>query len=866
MHGTASPPAPRIPSPAPRRSPPLSLALRFALREMRGGLKGFYVFIACIALGVAAISGVTSVSRALVEGIAAEGTSILGGDISFRLTHRQADEAEAAYLQGLGQVSRIATLRAMARVPASGDQTLVELKAVDDAYPLYGAMRLSDGGDFRAGLARRDGGFGVLVEPELLVRLGLAEGDTLRLGRADLKISGTIAAEPDRLSDGINFGPRVIVSQQALAETGLVQPGSLVRWTYRVRLPEGTGLDDIRTLSEEANQRFPLAGWRIQSRAEAAPGLQRNIGRLAQFLTLVGLTALVVGGVGVANAVRSYLDAKRPVVATLRCVGADGAFVFRVYLIQILLLALAGIVIGLAIGALIPFAAAGALATILPIHAVASIYPLELGLGALYGGLTAVTFALWPLGRAHDVPPRLLFHDDVSGESRWPRARYVVATGVAVLLLASLAVALSGDLRVSLTYVGATLAVFALLALIARLIMALARRAPRARSTGLRLAVGNIHRPGALTPSVVLSLGLGLSLLVTLALIDGNLRRELGETIAAQAPSFFFLDVQQNEREAFDALLAREAPGAKIDGAPMLRGRITAVNDVPADELTPAEGGAWVLRGDRGITYSTDIPANSKLTEGDWWPAGYGGEPLVSFEADAGRALGLKLGDTLTVNVLGRAVTARIANFRQVDWESLSINFVMVFSPNTFAGAPHTHLRTLTYADGGGETRELALLKTLSDTFPTVTAVRVKDAIDQINGLVAQLAWAIRAAASVTLVASVLVLAGALAAGHRHRVHDAVILKTLGATRARLIGAFALEYALLGLVTAAFAVLAGTLAASFVLTRVMNTGFTFLPATAVGAALAALVLTVGLGLVGTWRVLGRRPAPVLRNL
>lgn len=860
MHGVHPVPAARSPR------PPLALALRFALREMRGGLRGFYIFIACIALGVAAISGVASVSRALVEGISAEGTTILGGDMSFRLIHRTADEAELAWLRETGEVSRIATLRAMARVEESGEQTLVELKAVDDAFPLYGEMRLAGDEALETALAPRGGIHGAVAEPELLVRLGLETGDTISLGRATIRIAGTIAAEPDRLSDGINFGPRMIVSDAGLAASELVQPGSLVRWIYRLRLPAGTTAADIEQIEAEAGERFPLAGWRIQSRANAAPGLQRNIGRLAQFLTLVGLTALVVGGVGVANAVRAYLDAKRPVIATFRCLGADGDFVFRVYLFQILCLAGLGIAAGIVLGMAIPFAAASFLAAVIPVNAVAAIYPAELGLGVVYGGLTALAFALWPLGRAHDVAPSMLFRDDVSAARRIPRLRYVLATLAAVAALAGLAVVLSGDLRISLTYVGATILVFLLLMLIARAIMFLARRLPAARGAELRLAVANIHRPGALTPSVVLSLGLGLSLLVALALIDGNLRRELATTITAQAPSFFFLDVQQGEREAFDALLAREAPGAKIDGAPMLRGRISAVNDVPSDQIVAPEGGAWVLRGDRGITYAATKPDNAVLTEGTWWDEDHSGTPLVSFEADAAGDLDLKLGDTITVNVLGRELTATIANFRRVEWESLAINFVMVFSPNTFASAPHTHLRTLTYAGGDDDAREFALLKTLSAEFPTVTAVRVKDAIEQVNSLVEQLAWAIRAAASVTLVASVLVLGGALAAGHRHRVYDAVILKTLGATRARLIKSFALEYAMLGLVTAAFAVIAGTLAASFVLVEIMDAGFTFLPATAIGAAVAALVLTVGFGLIGTWRVLGRKPAPVLRNL
>ncbi|MCA1300117.1 ABC transporter permease [Stappia indica] len=860
MHG------PTTGAPRPAARPSLALACRFAFREMRGGLRGFYIFIACIALGVAAITGVTSVSRALTEGIAAEGTSILGGDLAFRLIHRQASAEEAEFLESLGDVSRIATLRAMTRAPDQDEQTLVELKAVDGAYPLYGDFRLTGGGALAPALRREGDVWGAVAEAELLARLGIETGDEVRLGRARVRITDTIAAEPDRLSGGINFGPRLIISDAAIDDTGLIQPGSLVRWLYRVRL-EGTASDArIAAIVEEAGERFPDAGWRILSRDNAAPGLQRNIGRLAQFLTLVGLTALIVGGVGVANAVRAYLDGKRPVIATFRCLGADGDFVFRVYLIQILVLTALGVAAGLVLGALIPFAAAGLLSSLLPIKTVAALYPSELGLGVLYGFLTALTFALWPLGRAHDVPPSLLFRDDVSSARRLPRRRYRIATALAVLVLAGLAVGLSGDLRIALVYVGATAVVFALLALIARLIMAAARRLPRARSTGLRLAIGNIHRPGALTSSVVLSLGLGLSLLVTLALIDGNLRRELGTAIAGRAPSFFFVDVQNSERSAFDALLAGAAPEARIDGAPMLRGRITALNGIPSDQIKPAEGGAWALRGDRGITYSAGLPDNSTLSEGSWWAPDYSGPPLVSFEAEVAEALGVTLGDTVTVNVLGRPITAEIANLRKVEWQSLAINFVMVFSPNTFAGAPHTHLRTLTFENGASEERELALLKTVAKAYPTVTSVRVKDAIEQVNALVAQLAWAIRAAASVTLVASVLVLGGALAAGHRHRVHDAVVLKTLGATRRRLMGAFVLEYAILGLVTALFAVVTGTLAASFVLVEVMDAGFTFLPATATGAALAALALTVGFGLIGTWRVLGRKSAPVLRNL
>lgn len=850
-----------------RNNQTFRLALRFALRELRGGLKGFYIFIACIALGVAAISGVTSVSRALTEGISQEGQAILGGDLSFRLVHRQVNEDERSYIDSLGAVSEVATLRAMARRADTADQALVELKAVDDVYPLYGALELQSGQSLVDALEQRNGRWGAVTELALLARLDVEVGDTLELGRTSVEITDVIETEPDKLAGGMEFGPRLMISTEAIGATGLVQPGSLVRWHYRVRMDPAPSIGELKQIEEEAEQTEADAGWRVRSRANASPGLQRSIDRFAQFLTLVGLTALVVGGVGVANAVRAFLETKREVIASFKCLGATGGFVFQIYLVQMLALALIGIGIGLVIGAMIPFAAGAALSNVLPVKLAVGIYPSELGLGLVYGLLTALAFALWPLGRAHDVPPTALFRDIVAAGSKWPRKRYLFATALTVVVLASIAILLAYDKRIATIYIAASAGAFVLLVVVARIIMWLAKRLPPVRSTELRLAIANIHRPGALTPSVVLSLGLGLSLLVALTLIDGNLRRELTATIAGEAPSFFFVDIQSQERDAFETLLHEEAPNADLQSVPMLRGRIVSLNGISSDDFVPAqEGSDWVLRGDRGITYEATLPPNSELATGEWWPQDYSGPPLVSFDAEAATDLGLKIGDTVSVNVLGREISAEIANTRDVEWQSLGINFVMVFSPNTFAGAPHAHLMTLGWDDNVQTDTELALLKTVSSSFPTVTSVRVKDAISQVNNIVAQLAWAIRGASSITLIASILVLAGALAAGHRSRIYDAVILKTIGATRTRLILAYGLEYAILGLVTAVFAVLAGGIAAWYVITAIMGGTFTLLPVTAFSAALIALVLTVGFGLIGTWRVLGEKPAPVLRNL
>ncbi|MBO0346761.1 ABC transporter permease [Roseibium sp. CAU 1637] len=845
----------------------LRLAMRFAWRELRGGLSGFYIFLTCIALGVAAITGVTSLSRSLTEGISQEGQAILGGDMSFSIVHRQVSEAESTYLSGLGQVSESATMRAMARTTDDSDQLLIELKAIDGAYPLYGEMELANGGTLAESLARNEAGlWGAVADTALLNRLGLKSGDMLSIGRTQVEVRAAIAREPDKLAGGMEFGPRLMISSAALPDTGLIQPGSLVQWHYKIKLADQLSDTDLRQAVETARDRQPEAGWRIRSRANAAPGLQRSIERFAQFLSLVGLTALVVGGVGVANAIRAFLETKRQVIASLKCLGATGTFAFQVYLLQILALTGIGVAIGLLIGASLPFLASLALQNVLPVQLVAGIYPSELGLGVLFGFLTALAFALWPLGQAHDVPPTALLRDPGFGTKTRPRRRYQIATLVTVLLLAGIAVLLSYDKWIAAIYVGAAVVALVLLSLISVAIMRLARAMPPVRSTALRLAIGNIHRPGALTPSIVLSLGLGLTLLASLALIDGNLRRELTATIADQAPSFFFVDIQGHEQKAFEAMLRKNAPTANIDTVPMLRGRIVSLNDIPASDYDTSGGSGWVLRGDRGITYEQDLPENAKLTQGTWWEPDYSGPPLVSFEDEALRELRLKIGDKIKVNVLGREITAEIANARDVEWRSLAINFVMVFSPNTFAGAPHSFLMTLGWDEDVPEEKDLEILRQAARDFPTIATVRVKDAINQVNDLVAQLALAIRGASSITLIASILVLAGALAAGHRSRIYDAVILKTLGATRVKLILAYSLEYALIGLATAVFALIAGSLAAWFVITEIMQGSFIFLPGTAVMAVGLALAFTVGFGLIGTWKVLGEKPASVLRNL
>ncbi len=480
---------------APRSAGSLLLTLKFAGRNLRHGIRGFGIFLACIALGVASISGVGSVARSLTDGLASQGRLILGGDVSSSLLGREATADELAVLQRFGSVSTTATMRAMVRT-TDGNSSLVEPKAVDGSYPSIGTVEFDPPAPIAQVLTRGDRGFGAAADGTLFSRLGLKVGDTVRLGEATLVLNAVLTSEPDKVSAGIAFGPRIILSQEALRASGLIGPGSLVRWNYRVTM---TGVADDRRLQEYEDtlvRELPQSGFESRSRVNAAPQFQRNLERFTQFLTLVGLAALVVGGVGVANAIAAYVDRRRASLATLKSLGATGSHVFAIALAEVMALSALGVLIGLGIGAVLPYALAGSVGHLLPVPLEPHLYPRELGLGALYGMLTALAFSLWPLGRVHDIPVSALFRDAVDPGASRPRWRYVLYTAAAVAALAGSAIFFSYERRIAVAAVIGTAGAFVLLRLVGAGMMWGASRLPRPRSAELRLALTNVHRPG----------------------------------------------------------------------------------------------------------------------------------------------------------------------------------------------------------------------------------------------------------------------------------------------------------------------------------------------------------------------------------
>ncbi len=847
--------------PAARRLP---LSIRLALREMRSGLRGFYVFVACVALGVAVITGVGALGDALKSGFESQGRAILGGDATLARAHKRAEPNELGWMQSKGRVSETATMRTMGRTVDGEEQGLAELKGVDAAYPLVGAVKLKDGVSFDTAVRTLGG---AAVDAILLERLRLKVGDRISIGTATLPITGVIEQEPDTISDRLTFGPRIFVSLGSLDKTGLVQPGSLVRWRYALNLPaeQATTAAGLVSFRDQLKAGLPESGFIIADRRDPSPQVTRTLERLRQFLTLIGLTALLVGGVGVANAVATFIDRRRKVIATFKSIGATSGMIFSIFLAQVMAIAAIGVVIGILLGYTVPFALNTFYGSSLPIRAEIAVNPWSVLSAAAYGLLVALVFTLWPLGRAEQVRAGVLFREEVAPERIWPRPLIIAATIAAALALAAFAILNADAKKIAIYFCLGLVLVFAVFIGLGSLVTRIAQRMRRSRNPELALAIGNLGAPGGLTRSVVLSLGTGLSLLVAVALADASIVSELNGRLPVNSPNYFVLDINKSEIGAFTKTVTDIAPDARIDDAPMLRGRLVRLAGVPVEEIKAPPEAQWVLNGDRGLTYAETVPDGSKVVAGDWWPKDYVGEPLVSFEVDLAKRLNLKINDQVTVNVLGRNITARVANFREVKWESLAINFVMVFSPNVLRAAPHNLLATIALPETATIETEAAIARAIGKAHPSTTAIRVKDAINSFNAVFGRIMTAVRVAGSVTLVAGALVLAGALATAQRRRIQQAVVLKVLGATRRRILTSHAIEYGLLASVTALFAVGFGALAAWIALTGVMDVPFVLSPTAVLQALGLALGLVMLFGGIGTWNVLRAPSVPHLRS-
>ena len=830
------------------------LAARLARRELRGGIHGFRIFLACLALGVAAIAAVGQVRSAIQGGLADQGAVLLGGDAQAQFTYRFADETERAFMAEVAtRVSEVVEFRSM--LVAGEERGLTQVQAVDDLYPLEGVVDLEPPQPLAQALAAKDGRPGVVVDRVLLDRMGVAPGDVVRLGTQEFHIGAVLLRQPDSTGGGFGLGPPTIVYTRDLAQSGLIVPGSLFETEYRLDLPPGTDLDALEARAETT---FEGKGMRWRDSRRAAPGVDRFVDRMGDFLVLVGLAGLAVGGVGVSSAVRAWLERKVPVMATLKVLGAESGLIFRLYFLQIGALALLGVAMGLALGALVPLVVGPLLAGSLPIPVAFRVYPAPMLEAAFYGLTSAALFALWPLARVERLRAAALYRG--AGGFAWPRpSRLAMLAGLAALLVGG-AVALSGNTMLALGTVGGVAGALGLLALAAiglRRLARLAARRMRGRVT-LRAALGAVAAERGETVSVVLSLGLGLSVLAAIGQIDSNLRSAIDRDLPTRAPAYVFVDIHPDQIAPFLDTVQSDPAIARVDSAPMLRGVLAQINGRPAAEIA---GDHWVVRGDRGISYADALPAGTEVVAGTWWAEGYQGEPQVSFSAEEAEEIGLKLGDMLTVNVLGRDITARITSLREVDFATGGMGFVMVLNAAALQGAPHSHIATI-YAEEADEAR---ILRDLAGTWPNITAIRVRDAIARATEALDTIATATAWAAAAVLATGFVVLIGAAAAGEPARVYEAAVLKVLGASRTRILAGFLLRAGLMGAAAGVVAIIVGITSGWAVMVLVMEADYHFEPISALLIVTGGIVATLMAQALFLLRPLAVSPARVLRQ-
>ena len=829
------------------------LAWRMARREIRGSVARFRVFLGALMLGVAAIGTVGSVAEAMRTGIAGNAQLLLGGDVELRSLYRPTPQGVTSIAEDYGVLSRSLEMRAM--LQAGEARKLVALKAVESNWPLVGTATLGSGGTVAAAL---DDGM-IAIDPQMARALDLVPGTPVRIGEAELTVSDTLTYEPDRSVSFVTFGPRVLMSQATLAMTGLDQPGAMI--THRTRL-----LLDQQSDREAAVAALRAAGRddgvRVRDVMNAAPGFDVFIDRTEVFLVLVGLTALLIGGLGVAGAGRAWLSSRMPVIATFKCLGAPSRLIFRIYLLQVMLIAGLGVGLGVALAAIAPIFAVDLLSAYVTVPIEVSVYPLPLIVAAGFGIVTSFLFALWPLAKAEEVRAANLFRRLNSMPGGRPRPAYLMMALGALLGLAGLAFVATRDLLLTLIFIGGSLVAIALLAGLGELLLVALRRLPAPSYVPGRLALSAITRPGSPVRAIVIAFGLGLSVLVTVSLSQANIGRQIDTRVAEDAPAWFFIDIQPDQIDRFISITSDTQGVTSVSKTPMLRGRVTSLGGTPAEEFDMKGASAWVLRGDRALTWSATPPDSGEIIAGEWWPADYAGPPLASMSEEEARELGVWIGDSVTFNVLGRSISAEITNIRAVEWESFSINFVFVLSPGLLEAAPHSWMASTRVEN---DDAAIAVDRNVAAAFSNISAISVREAVATAQRVIGLLGAAVQLTALVTLVAGIAVLAGTVASTEAQRLADSVILKVLGATRVSIAIAWFLEYALLGMLAAMAAAVIGSIASWGLIEGFLDSDFELDFTLVLMTTMAGAAATAMLGLAGAVRTLGRKPAPLLRD-
>lgn len=880
-----------------------------AWRETRSAWRHFVYFLVCIAIGVGALTGVSLFGAEVEKTVNKEARSLLGGDLEIRLSRTISPQGQTILDSlsprgiSLTHVSELIAMAAKSDSSTSGQPTqIVELKAVEPEYPLYGTIRLEPHGnlaellDQQAGRCQGRPTFGVVVQESLLIKMGLRIGECLKIGQGLFGITGVVRTEPDRMANAFSLGPRLLMSREGLHAAELVKVGSRIRERYLLKIPPNLPADP---LLYELRGRLELDAARVSGYKDAQPQLKQFLDQLTRYLGLIGLTALFIGGLGVATSVHAFVREKLTTIAILKTIGADSPTIIRTYALQAMMLGLAGSLIGLLIGVLLqqglPWMIAALMASDLLdqlgfTEGGLSISPVPLVKGLALGLLSTLLFTLWPLLTIREVKPARIFRREIvpmappasQNPQPWWKAWRKIDQGKGItsigigLGLALLSVWQAGSWRVGALFIAAFAGAVVLLGLAARALLRVLTRWPRPDLLIFRQALGNVLRPGSQAVSITIAIGIGVMVVTTVSLVERSLLAQVGENRPSDAPTFFFIDIQPDQTEEFVRLLHQRTNDPAPRLTPLIRSRLASIKGQPIklEALSEAEEQKekseakkeqrkkWYLTREYVLTFLQELPKDNQVVAGEWWKPGQAfTTPLISIEEEAATQLGLNIGDTIEVDIQGVFVMGEIGSIRKVEWGNFSTNFYMIFSPGSLDGAPHTYVATVRVSPS----EEVVLQQAVVTAFPNVTAINMGDMLESFARVLDRLSLAIRAVALFCVLSGCFVMAAALAATRYRRLYESVILKALGATRMVIAQSFAVEYALLG----ALGGLLGTMLASglswAVLETVFDLSWSLHPAILASGCAATVILTVLVGFFSTYRILGQPPLAVLRH-
>lgn len=832
--------------------------LRMAVREVRTGWQRLLFFLLSIAVGVGALVGIASFSANLESAIRREARTLMAADVQLTSNQPFTDDTRTA----LAAVpdARTAELAEMPSMAANHDSTrtqLVEIKAVAGPYPFYGELITEPALPLDQLLANG----GIVVEEALLLQLQTSVGEIIKLGNRELRVAGVLRREPDRVVAAFSLGPRVLMSLEDVKAAGLVTLGSRVRHRLLVALPPAADSAAIsRRLDAALDDRVQVSSFEA-----AQPTLRMFLARMRDFLRLATLVTLVLGGLGVAQSIRVFLQQKQDTVAILKVVGATTREVTAVFVVQCLGLALIGSVIGLGLGLGIQQALPRVVGELLPVDVIGEFVPSAALEGLAVGVITALLFCLLPLLAIRGVAPAQILRRELASVAPVADRRARIA---ALLILggglAALAGWLAGSLWLGLIFVGGVAAALLVLAAASAGVLALLRRLPRMRSLAARQGLGNLTRAGSQASAVIISLGLGVAVIAQIQIVQAGLLARVADDAPADAPNFFFIGILPDQVDPFRELLnTQQAEGLRM--VPIVQARLARIaGREVADMKFASESDERTVTREFAITWLDDMPPGNTLTAGAWWtPERAAAEPLTSASDGIAGTVDLRVGDELVFDIQGVRVATTVDSLRTVDWGQLQTNFVFILSRKALAGAPASWAATARSRPGPEGRR--ALQTAVIAAMPNVTAIDAAEVIERVQSLVDRIAGVIRFMAGASILAGLVILAGSIAATRFRRVRESAILKSLGATRGLLLRALAVEYTTLGLVAGAIGTAVGAALAWAVLTLVLGIPWHAPLLILLGLPLATAALTVLVGLAALLGVIAEKPLAVLRS-